>query len=79
MSILDQLEEREREIILHRYGLEQGSEPLTLEQVGQRFGVTKERIRQIESRRLAEAPQDRDGGEAGHPRRLTERMANTVR
>jgi RNA polymerase sigma factor (sigma-70 family) len=52
MSILDQLDERERSIIMHRYGLEQGTEPLTLEQVGTKFGVTKERIRQIESRAL---------------------------
>jgi RNA polymerase sigma factor (sigma-70 family) len=52
MSILDQLEDREREILVNRYGLQKGSEPLTLEQVGQRFGVTKERIRQIESRAL---------------------------
>jgi RNA polymerase sigma factor (sigma-70 family) len=52
MSILDQLDERERSIVMHRYGLEQGSEPLTLEQVGSRFGVTKERIRQIEARAL---------------------------
>jgi RNA polymerase sigma factor (sigma-70 family) len=52
MSILEQLDERERAIITHRYGLEQGSEPLTLEEVGTKFGVTKERIRQLESRAL---------------------------
>jgi RNA polymerase sigma factor (sigma-70 family) len=52
MGILDQLDDRERSILMHRYGLEQGSEPLTLEQVGSRFGVTKERIRQIEARAL---------------------------
>jgi len=52
MSILDQLDDRERSIILHRFGLERGSEPETLEQVGTRFGVTKERIRQIESRTM---------------------------
>ena len=52
MSILEQLDDRERSIIVHRYGLEQGSEPKTLEQVGTKFGVTKERIRQLESRAL---------------------------
>ena len=52
MSILDQLEDRERAIILHRYGLVQGTEPKTLQQVGEKFGVTKERIRQLESRAL---------------------------
>ena len=52
MSILEQLEERERSIIIQRFGLEDGTEPLTLEQVGERHSVTKERIRQIETRAL---------------------------
>ena len=52
MSILDQLDEREREIIIYRFGLEHENEPQTLEQVGFHFGVTKERIRQLESRAL---------------------------
>lgn len=54
-GILGELEERERAILTHRYGLVRGSEPETLEQVGQRFGVTKERIRQIEKRALSKA------------------------
>ena len=54
-GILGQLEDRERAIITHRYGLNRGSEPETLEQVGARFGVTKERIRQIEKRALSKA------------------------
>ncbi len=53
VGILDQLDEREREIIRYRFGLEQGTEPQTLEQVGTHFGVTKERIRQLETRALA--------------------------
>ncbi|MFO1023037.1 MAG: sigma-70 family RNA polymerase sigma factor [Planctomycetales bacterium] len=52
MGILGQLDERERQIIMFRYGLTQGTEPLTLEEVGSRFGVTKERIRQLESRAI---------------------------
>jgi RNA polymerase sigma factor (sigma-70 family) len=52
MEILDQLDGRERDIIMFRYGLSQGLEPQTLEQVGSRFGVTKERIRQLEARAL---------------------------
>lgn len=52
MGILDQLEPREKDIIVHRYGLSEGAAPLTLEQVGHRFGVTKERIRQLEARAL---------------------------
>ena len=53
-DILMQLDDRERDILTFRYGLEKGSEPQTLEQVGNRFGVTKERIRQLESRALKE-------------------------
>ncbi|MDZ4687079.1 MAG: sigma-70 family RNA polymerase sigma factor [Planctomycetaceae bacterium] len=52
LSILNHLDPREREIIMHRYGLSEGAVPLTLEQVGTRFGVTKERIRQLEARAL---------------------------
>jgi RNA polymerase sigma factor (sigma-70 family) len=52
MGILEQLEPREKDIIVQRYGLSEGAGPLTLEQVGHRFGVTKERIRQLEARAL---------------------------
>jgi RNA polymerase primary sigma factor len=52
MEILDQLDDREKDIIVFRYGLNHGSEPQTLEQVGNHFGVTKERIRQLEGRAL---------------------------
>ena len=45
------LPERERRIIELRYGL-RGHEPMTLEQVGQTFGVTRERIRQMEIKTL---------------------------
>ncbi|MEX0992396.1 MAG: sigma-70 family RNA polymerase sigma factor [Solirubrobacterales bacterium] len=48
---LEGLPGRERSILELRYGLD-GSEPLTLEQVGKRFGVTRERIRQMEMRTL---------------------------
>ena len=48
---LDGLPERERKIIELRYGLN-GNDPMTLEQVGQSFGVTRERIRQMEIRTL---------------------------
>ena len=45
------LPDRERQVIELRYGLS-GMEPLTLEEVGQAFGVTRERIRQIENNTL---------------------------
>jgi RNA polymerase primary sigma factor len=48
---LDALPERERQVIELRYGLS-GLEPLTLEEVGRTFGVTRERIRQIENNTL---------------------------
>ena len=51
-DILTTLDSRERDILKFRYGLSEGSEPETLEQVGNRFGVTKERIRQLEGRAL---------------------------
>ncbi len=47
-----QLDAREREIVIHHFGLGSEQETQTLEQLGQRFGVTKERIRQIERRAL---------------------------
>ena len=54
MQILDHLDDREKDIIRYRFGLGQEG-PLTLEQVGSRFGVTKERIRQLEARALKKA------------------------
>jgi RNA polymerase primary sigma factor len=64
---LDALPERERQVIELRYGLS-GLEPLTLEEVGKTFGVTRERIRQIENntlkklKRLPEAQMLREAG-----------------
>ena len=43
----------ERTVIEHRFGLERGEEkPMTLEQVGQIIGVTKERVRQIQNKAM---------------------------
>ena len=50
-SMLQGLNPREREVITLRFGLETGH-PLTLEEVGKRFNVTRERIRQIETAAL---------------------------
>jgi len=50
-DILETLSPREREVLTLRFGLEDGR-PHTLEEVGQKFGVTRERIRQIESKAL---------------------------
>ena len=49
---LDLLKEMEKEIILMRFGLD-GSEPRTLEVIGKQFGITRERVRQIEATALS--------------------------
>ena len=51
-KILTRLDDREQKIIIHRFGLDYSQEPQTLKQVGETMGVTKERVRQIESRAL---------------------------
>ena len=60
-KLLDTLPQREHEILSLRYGLEDGNE-LTLEEVGQIYNLTRERIRQIESKALRRLR---------HPRRLS--------
>lgn len=51
-ELLGELDGREQKVIAFRYGLGEGLQPETLEQVGWRLGVTKERVRQIEVRTL---------------------------
>ncbi|SCK19385.1 RNA polymerase primary sigma factor [Streptomyces sp. ScaeMP-e48] len=51
-AVLSTLGERERKVVQLRYGLEDGR-PRTLEEIGRIFGVTRERIRQIESKTLS--------------------------
>jgi RNA polymerase primary sigma factor len=50
-SVLAQLEPREADIIRLRFGLE-GLEPMTLEEVGDKIGVTRERVRQLQQQAL---------------------------
>lgn len=50
-TLLPSLDEREQEVIISRYGLNK-NKALTLEEIGKKFGVTKERIRQIEQKAL---------------------------
>jgi RNA polymerase primary sigma factor len=47
-QLMEGLRDREVQIMRHRFGFD-GEEPMTLEEIGQQFGVTRERIRQIEA------------------------------
>ncbi len=51
MEVLDTLSDREKKVLMLRFGLEDGR-PRTLEEVGKEFNVTRERIRQIEAKAL---------------------------
>jgi len=51
-KLLSPLDERERQILALRFGLDRG-EPRTLEEVGEHFNLTRERIRQIEARAMS--------------------------
>ena len=51
IAVLDTLSQREKEVMMMRFGLED-DKPRTLEEIGTHFGVTRERIRQIETKAL---------------------------
>ena len=55
-ELLQVLDDRERKIIFQRFGLD-GGKPKTLEEVGKKFGVTRERIRQLQNLALAKMRQ----------------------
>ena len=52
-KLLDTLSERARDILISRYGLGKESEKKTLEAIGQSYGITRERVRQIEEYSLS--------------------------
>ena len=55
---LDRLDPREADVLRYRYGLK-GERMLTLQEVGDRFGLTRERIRQLQAKAFRELRQDR--------------------
>lgn len=48
-KLLKHLQERAQQVIINRFGLEESGERMTLEAIGQRYGITRERVRQIEN------------------------------
>lgn len=48
---LDKFSGREAEILIMHYGLD-GNEPMTLEEIGKKYGVTRERIRQVKAKAI---------------------------
>lgn len=52
-KILSPLQDRSFDVIKNRFGLDGGYEPKTLEEIGQKYGITRERVRQIENAAIA--------------------------
>ena len=50
--LLEYLEPRERELIRMRAGLDSGADGMTLEKIGEKLGITKERVRQLNVRAM---------------------------
>jgi RNA polymerase primary sigma factor len=73
-KLLSQIDQREAEVLRLRYGLNH-EEPLTLKEIGERVGLTRERVRQIEKEALAklnqiltQEPDDQEGADAKNNR-----------
>jgi DNA-directed RNA polymerase delta subunit len=52
-NLIGALSERSRDVMIKRYGLGKDSEPMTLDAIGKTYGITRERVRQIENHALA--------------------------
>ncbi|MDX6503851.1 MAG: polymerase primary sigma factor [Gaiellaceae bacterium] len=59
---LEQLPEREQQVLTYRFGLGAEDQPLSLEEIGRRLGITRERVRQIERRALEQLARSRELG-----------------
>lgn len=51
--LIDALSTRSKDVMIKRYGLGKEAEPMTLDAIGQTYGITRERVRQIENHALA--------------------------
>jgi len=69
-----ELTDVERTVIEHRFGLEAGEneKPMTLEQVGQIIGVTKERVRQIQNKAMEKIRSELESKLLGQPEKADE-------
>src|SRR6266487_1116612 len=59
-SAVDTLPDREREVVKLRYGMDGDPDPKSLEEIGRQLGLTRERVRQIESRALQRLAERRE-------------------
>jgi RNA polymerase primary sigma factor len=57
---VEKLPERERMVVTMRYGLDLADDPLSLEEIGRRMGITRERVRQIEMQALQRLAEQRE-------------------
>ena len=57
---IETLPEREKLVVKLRYGLDGDTNPTSLEEIGRRLGVTRERVRQIETQALARLAEERE-------------------
>lgn len=72
-ALLSQLPDRAREVIERRYGLG-GSDPETLESIGEGFGITRERVRQIEASGFTQLRETTEKSVRAHVREIEQHL-----